>query len=228
VLAPEFLKQTPSTESMAKYSRRTHDASVIVGHFHGVLKCTFGKCAESVTVAGDFCVDYDVTDDGRTTEFEYFWLRYSAPALTLVKPPPGTPDTVIAAIKSAAGVIWLDPSAAANRLRVATEELLTAQKVRRTTINKNRKREQLITHDRIVAFKKVQPKAADALLAVKWIGNVGSHDSTLTVSDILNGAEMLGYALRLLYDKTDAEIEREIRRVNARKGRPMKAAKPRS
>jgi hypothetical protein len=222
-LVPSFLKHTPSAASMAIYDA-SGDAERIVGQFHGVLDCTFPQCGEHVTVAGDLEVSYDVTDEGRTKEFEFFRLRYAAPALTLIKPPPGAPDKIVAAIRSASSVLWVDPNAAANRLRVATDELLTAQKVRRTTINKAGKREPLRTHARIETFRKTRQKAGDALLAVKWIGNVGSHDSELSTSDVLNGASMLGYALRLLYDKTDVEIEREVRKVNARKGLPRKSA----
>ena len=220
VLSPEFLKDTPTEASMAQYRRRTHDASIIEGQFHGLLKCGFAQCGERVTVAGDFSVDHDAGEDGRATEFEYFRLRFATPALSLVKPPPGTPPTVIAAIRSASSVLWAAPTAAANRLRVATEELLTAQRVRRTTINKQGKREALKTHARIVAFQQKQPKAGDALRAVKWIGNDGSHDSDMSISDVLKGARMLSYALRILYDKTDAQIEHEVRNVNARKGLP--------
>lgn len=212
---------------MAKYRRRTHDASVLEGHFHGVLKCGFAQCGEHVTVAGDFSVDYDAAEDGHTIEFEYFRLRFATPALILIKPPPGTPPAVIAAIRSASSVLWTDPNAAANRLRVATEELLTAQRVKLTTTNKQGKREPLKTHARIVAFQERQPKAGDALLAVKWIGNDGSHDSELSISDVLKGANMLSYALRILYDKTDAEIERAVQKVNARKGLPKRPTKPR-
>jgi hypothetical protein len=228
VLSAEFLQQRPTEASMAEYRRRTHDASVIEGHFHGVLTCGFGQCGESVTVAGDFGVDYDATDDGHTKEFEYFRLRFATPALILIKPPPGTPPSVLAAIRSASSVLWTDPNAAANRLRVATEALLTAQKVRRTTINQQGKREALKTHARIVAFQKRQSKAADALLAVKWIGNNGSHDSELSISDVLTGANMLSYALRILYDKADAEIEREVRKVNARKGVRKRPSRPKN
>jgi hypothetical protein len=207
---------------------RDHDGwepDWLTGRFHGVLECRSAECQETVVVAGDYKVDYVNGPDGHWYgEWgEYLQLRYARPALPLLRPPDKIPDDVKAAIESASEVLWSDPGAAANRLRVGIEHLLTAHKVAKTTVSKKGKRERISTHARIQLFKTAKPVVGDALEAVKWIGNAGSHDSELVVSDVLDGAEMLGYALRLLYDKSDAEIQRRIREVNRRRG-PAKPA----
>jgi hypothetical protein len=101
------------------------------------------------------------------------------------------------------------------------EELLTAKGVRRT-VTKNGRRSPLKTHARILEFKKGNQLAGDTLEAVKWIGNQGSHESDLTAGDILDGAELLEYALRLLYDKSDAAIARRVKAINKSKGLPRR------
>ncbi|HSR85739.1 MAG TPA: DUF4145 domain-containing protein, partial [Streptosporangiaceae bacterium] len=62
--------------------------------------------------------------------------------------------------------------------------------------------------------------AADALEAVKWIGNQGSHEAGLTATDVLDGADLLSHALKMLYDRSEDELERRIRAVNRRRGLP--------
>jgi uncharacterized protein DUF4145 len=55
--------------------------------------------------------------------------------------------------------------------------------------NSNGKRRRLSTHERITEFRKSEG-AADSLEAVKWIGNQGSHESALSATDVLDGAEL--------------------------------------
>lgn len=127
--------------------------------------------------------------------------------------PAGTPAEVVNAIKSASNVLRTDPNSAANRLRFAIESLVTALGQRRYTVSRPKNgapatRSRLTTHACITEYRKGHPEAGDALLAVKWIGNSGSHDSELTVSNVLDGTDMLAYALRLIYDKSDETMRR--------------------
>lgn len=221
-LSPETLTAVAS-ELTSRYFNHSSDPEDLKGTFSGLLRCSFDRCRETVTVAGDYAVDADADDDGSTSYFDHFRLRFASPTLDVIVPPKGTPDSVAVALKAADKLIWLDPSAAANRLRTAIEEMLSAYKVPRFKVQ-NHKRRRLSTQERITEFKKYEPTVGDALEAVKWIGNHGSHEDTLTVSDVLDGAEILAYALRLFYDRTDEEIERKVRAVNKRRGLPKKAA----
>jgi hypothetical protein len=86
--------------------------------------------------------------------------------------------------------------------------LLTEQGVRRTTISKRRKREALSLHSRILEYRAKRPDVAELLLAVKWLGNAGSHPGTGTVSqeDLLDGFEMLEQVLDEVYRRTRARL----------------------
>lgn len=173
-------------------------------------------------MAGDWqCVVND-GDPTLGTFGDIYRVRYVNPPLMILIVPTGTPKPVEDAVESASVILWLSPSAAANRLRHAVEELLTARKVKKTTIGKNGKRVKLTLHDRIVAFSKTHSDVADALEAVKWIGNGGSHDSDLTVPDVLTGAEILDLAIKALYDKSDAALKAKVKAINKAKGLPKK------
>jgi hypothetical protein len=177
-----------------------------------------------VTIAGDYIVDVDVEDDGTTGFSDFFRLRFATPALKILLPPARTPEAVTRAIESAAAIMWADPSAATNRLRVAIDEVLTAYGMPRFR-NANGKRWRIPTDRRIKEFRDYEYDVADTLEAVKWIGNQGSHETGISATDVLDGADLLSYALKRLYDDSDERIRRQVQAVNKRRGLPRKKTK---
>ncbi|WP_373331448.1 DUF4145 domain-containing protein [Salmonirosea aquatica] len=97
------------------------------------------------------------------------------------------------------------------------EILLTQEKVKRSVI-KNKKRRRLNLHDRIVEYQKKNSQIAEYLLAIKWIGNTGSHVGTLSQTDILDAYELLDFSLRKLYDNNEQTLNKMIKEINKRKG----------
>lgn len=219
-LALEVIEPVASERSLRVFNRWGNPVD-LSGTFHGVLRCAIPTCRETVAIVGDYCVDPDVEEDGRTSEHDFFRLRYATPALKILLPPAGAPEPVIKAIDSAAAVVWADANAAANRLRVAIDELLTAYGMPRFR-NSGGKRRRIATDLRIKEFQRYEGGVADTLEAVKWIGNQGSHESALSATDVLDGADLLSFALKQLYDRSEEEIERRVRAVNKRRGLPAK------
>jgi hypothetical protein len=219
-LALAALERVASERSTRTFNI-THLPEDLSGSFHGLMRCAIPTCRETVAIAGDYCVDVDFDDDGKSFYCDLFRLRFATPALKIIQPPPDTPEPVVKAIGSAAAIIWADPNAAANRLRVAIDELLTAYHRPRFQ-NSNGKRQRIPTDVRIKAFRRYEAGVADTLEAVKWIGNQGSHESGLSVTDVLDGAELMSFALRQLYDKSEEQMQRQIRAVNRRRGLPSK------
>src|SRR5215469_5319154 len=54
-------------------------------------------------------------------------------------------------------------------------------------------------HDRIVRFRENDPEPAKLLLAIKVIGNVGTHGEDITFNDLLTGYEILDHVIDLIY-----------------------------
>jgi len=225
-LALDSIEAVPSARSTRIYEK-THYPLDLSGAFHGLIRCAISTCRETVAIAGDYCVDIDVDDGGDTTYVDLFRLRFATPPLKIILPPPRTPRSVVKAIESAAAVIWADANAGANRLRVAIDELLTAYGMPRFR-NSNGKRWRIPTDVRIKEFRRFEDQVADTLEAVKWIGNQGSHESGLSATDVLDGADLLGSALKQLYDTSEEEIQRRVRAVNKRRGLPPNKRKQRS
>jgi hypothetical protein len=198
----------------------------IQGVFTGLLACSLSGCLEGVAVAGDFeVVDNPAPYNEWSQQEQYaerYRLRFAYPAPMIVGCPPLTPKTVRDAAGAAAAVMWTDSAGAAGRLRVAVEELMTEQGIAKATLPNKQGGDQRpkprTAHQRIIEFAQTKPDAAEMLLAVKWIGNSGSHESGLSAQDVLEGAQMLSHALRLLYDPSEADLQRRAAKVNEHRG----------
>lgn len=94
------------------------------------MKCERPKCRESVTIAGSFRVAEVFGPERDVEGYEALHrLCFASPPLSIMEVPKDTPQTVKDAIEAAGRVVWLDPGAAANRLRLAVEKLLTVEGV---------------------------------------------------------------------------------------------------
>jgi len=225
-LRPIEVTNADSAEATRNRRHQDWQPDWMSGTFRALFECSDISCGERVTVAGDYGTDVfprETYDDPHWAD--YYRVRATLPALPILSVPSGTPESVRKSIGMAAAIVWMDPNAAAGRLRIAVEQLLTSFRIPVSRVGKDGKRHRLSLHSRILRFKKSHQVAGDALEAVKWIGNSGSHPSGVTTVDVLDCAEMLEYALRDLYDKTDATMRRRIQTVNKARGVPRRRAK---
>jgi hypothetical protein len=195
---------------------------MIYGWFSGVMQCNRRQCEEIVVITGDMKMAPEEEPDGSWHgQYEnFFMLRQAIPALPLTGVlPPGVPKIVVERINQASAVLWTDPSAAANRLRLGVEDLLTELGVVRFN---HKPRRRLSAGERLKRLEKTNKEVAQTLEAVKWIGNEGSHDDVLSVSEVLDGVDIMAHALELLYDKKRAELRRKVHEINANRGVPRK------
>lgn len=217
-LTERELKSFADASSTADQRHPSWEPDWLVGSFSGVMRCDNSDCREPVVVAGEWQVVINEGDPSRGQYGELYRVRFVRPALKLIELPPRTPAKVRQGIDGASALLWASPSAAANRLRVAVEDLLTAKKVNKTVLTARGRRKRLTAHQRIDLFRQTHPDVADALEAVKWIGNDGSHDEGLTASQVLDGVQVLELAIKSLYDTADVELRRRIREINRNRG----------
>ncbi|AVR45432.1 hypothetical protein C7S20_09200 [Christiangramia fulva] len=80
----------------------------------------------------------------------------------------------------------------------------------------NGKRKPISLHKRILIFD--NKELTDLLIAIKWIGNTGSHLGDLETIDILEAYKLLEFALNRLYANPEKEIKKITKDINKRKG----------
>ncbi|RPK23523.1 hypothetical protein EES37_37850 [Streptomyces sp. ADI91-18] len=195
------------------------DPSYIHGKFHAVLKCPKSKC-ETVRLVG-------TTGHWETEKYgwdQYYEPLFFLPELPLIQDFGTCPLSVRDRIEAASAVLWVDPSSAANRLRAAVEELMNHHRVPRMGINKKNDEFRLSLASRIEQFSANRPDLSDVvdpLTAIRWLGNAGSHDTVLKVSDALDAVEILTHIIHRLYDTSGEMLIKKVEDVNARRGMPM-------
>lgn len=211
-----------SRETAERMRRDFTGPEEMSGPFMGTLTCDNHHCNGRLVVAGDWAFTWDFDDDAHQPQLaDFYRVRFVTPSLHLFEPPFATPQAVTAEIVASGAVLFANPSAAGNRLRRAVEELLDAQRVRKTRTAARKsgsRREPLNLHQRIELFGATRPDVEKVLLAVKWIGNEATHGQELTVEDVMICAGVLEAALRSLYDRKDAELRTLVARINSRRG----------
>lgn len=202
------------------------DPDWVQERFAGFIICDNEDCGEVCSISGTSGVSYYVEEDINGSIYEVptntLVVKHIFPAPHLFKVPDECPEKIKTRLIDGFGLIWADPGGCANKFRVAVEALLTERKV--PAFNKpatGKKRVKLTLHTRIERYRAKNTQAADVLEAIKWLGNYGSHDDAgLSVEDVLVAADLLEYALKIIYIKSPTAAE-TAKLINKNKG-PIK------
>jgi uncharacterized protein YbaR (Trm112 family) len=220
-LVPESFEKFESLESVKARDDEYWELTWVNGYFHGSLVCSRTLCGNKYAIAGLWKVDRYSNpdlDDLDDIGVDYLSVTYILPAFPLMDYPDRVPDQVREAIAGASQVLLSDASAAANRLRSAIEVLLDSQRIPKFQTRN--------LHARIEQLEKKKPDAAKHLMATKVIGNDGSHKrQIMPLSEVLDGMEHFARALELLYDRSDAALERRAAALINRKPRRSRVKK---
>jgi hypothetical protein len=219
-------KQVKTIENVTSKSYHT-DASWepfwIDGVFVGVLKCNNTNCEENVVITGKYNVEdqyyYDDEVGGNVTTYENILTpTYFNPPIYIFPIHKEVPTNIHNEIVNSFTLYWVDTSSCANKVRVVVELILDEMKTPKTFINKKNKRESYSLHKRIELFKAINPNEADLLMAIKWIGNTGSHNGgVLTKDDLLDSYDILEHVTTKLFEKESERIKKLSKEINKRK-----------
>jgi hypothetical protein len=190
--------------------------------FSGFLICNNSKCEERVAVSGDLFLESDVyiNASGEAGEkiIEIMVPKFFYPELVFFALPSNCPEVIRDQIKKAFSHYWNDVDSSANNIRKSLELIMNEQNVRKTKTIKN-KRRRLSLHNRIQLFEKKKPALKEYLMALKWIGNIGSHkNSKITKDQILEAFEVVNYCLLTLYDDQEKRLSQFVKSINKNKG----------
>jgi hypothetical protein len=216
---------TVREDSHSKKSRSHEDwdSLWITGVFNGLLECKNKKCEETVVLLGKMFnrwgeVFIDEEHGWEQIEFESLAPKLFIPALHIFPLSNNVPERIKKQVIEAFSLYWVDTSACANKIRVVVESIMNDYKVKRTSI-KNQKRHKLVLHKRIETFTNKYPEAGKLLMAVKWIGNHGSHSiEPMNKEDILDGFEILEHVFHKIYDTDTVRISKLSTKIINRKG----------
>jgi hypothetical protein len=156
--------------------------------------CVNQKCKQKVAIAGKGGVQQVNSPEGWDWD-DYFEPLFWHPMPPLFKVPESCPESVKESLAAAFALYASDRPASAGRLRMALEALMDHSKVKRWGRNQHNRLVELSLHARLAKFKLNSPLVGDHLMALKWLGNAGSHNSKLSRDDLLDAFEVFEHAL---------------------------------
>ncbi|MGG9972763.1 DUF4145 domain-containing protein [Ferruginibacter sp. SUN002] len=183
--------------------------------FSGQLTCNdiiFFTGTGSPEHSGYYDYKADSYNEGWTNTFTPSFFQ---PSIPIFKIPDNCSKELTAEIRHSFKLFWCDLPSCANRIRVALEILMNEQGVKKYEI-KNGKRIPINLHKRIEQYN--HPEIKDLLLAIKWIGNSGSHNGTLETIDIVEAFRLLEFSLNKLYNDETKELKKITKEIIKRKG----------
>ncbi len=193
--------------------------------FACVLQCDKASCAEPISLVGTTGWEELPDSDEGFVWSQYLLPLFFDPPLALIDIPRACPRDVRMELIEAFRLYWCHRGAAANRIRTAVELLLTHLGVKRFTLQHGRRR-RLNLHERIQFFRANKPELGVPLLAIKWLGNEGSHPGTLSLNDLLDGFGIVEHVLDELMNPVRPEVRRIASQIVRAKG-PRSKIKPR-
>jgi Domain of unknown function (DUF4145) len=211
---PDSLRVAETRESLEAPGHPDWDPSWTTEQFVCLLRCQ--NCSEVYSVAG---ISGYQEAGGPVLEFlQALDPRYIEPAPQIFAIPRRYPKEAKRELQAAFSLFWPDPGAALNRLRTSLELYLDAEGVQRKARKKDGSYRQLSLHERIQRFAAKHPEIDETMLAVKWLGNLGSHE-TVSRREALEAFELLDYILEEVVEGRRARLKSMAKAINKAKGR---------
>jgi hypothetical protein len=218
-LVKDSLHKEETAESKRTRSDPNWDQDWVCEQFSALLRCS--KCKEPVFIVGTIKVAEGQDQEDGWVLFDALAPTYFHPPTPIIRIPGKCPSEVVSEINAASGLYWSSPPSAGNRIRAALERLMDDQGIPKKKKTKKGKYEDLTLHARIERFAKKQPDVGGNLLAIKWLGNSGSHSDNLTADDMLDAFELLTHALEEIYESKSTRIMKLTTSIIKKKG-PVK------
>lgn len=176
--------------------------------FNAWADCSNKYCKEQFAIIGKGGIEqqYSGEDDGSTEWVNYFYPKWIEPPLRMIEIPSKCPKSVSTPLRDACSLYWSQPDACASRIRVALEALLTHLGVPEEETGATGKTSTLKLHRRIELFTKQNEIVGGQLMALKWLGNTGSHGSNVTKTDLIDGLELLEHSLVEILEKRSEKM----------------------
>jgi hypothetical protein len=202
-------------------SRAAHDHPVwepdwINGRF--IAECRCSNCSDPATILGTYTL-VEIPDV--SWQQQEYVARYEITAIdpppALIRVPPDLPDEIGAQLDKAFVQFWIDEAACANAIRGLVEEYLDYSRIRKTDGSRSR-RGRLTLHKRIELFSTKDKHLGEALMAVKWIGNVGSHAQEISRDALFDGFDIVEQVLEETFASPRRHVARLSKAIVRRKG----------
>lgn len=176
------------------------ETSKFGGRFRLTMRCDAVACGEVVLVVGDVC-PWEMAIDGQKVNYaEALFPAYFFPAPPIIAASGAQDGHTGLLLHKSFELFWVEPESGMNCVRRIIEGTLDNFGVPKTFLTKagNERRTTLI--NRIDVFLSTDEHVAESLMALRKIGNIGSHGGEINREMVLDAYELLDDCMRHLYD----------------------------
>lgn len=199
--------------------RKYHETSIDgdeteIHTFALALECTNPECRMVTIVVGRIDAHPDYSADRHREYDTTATPRFFYPTVHIVPVPSYIPKEILGELQRSYTLYFSDPASAANPLRSAVECFMDL-----TGTIKERHGKLLSLHKRLKEFEKVNADIAALLVAIKWLGNDGSHHGNgLTHDNLLEAYKVFMHAMGKWFDNSESRIKGYASRISKGRG----------
>ncbi|WP_256385000.1 MULTISPECIES: DUF4145 domain-containing protein [Photobacterium] len=215
-----FSKETK--ESLSGHDHPEFGPEFVEYIYSCIFQCSNTTCKEVVSSSGKgYVEEYNYYNDQGEHErdyCDYYKPQVFTPHLKVFECPVGTPENAIAEINASFSLLLIDPPSSANHIRIAIEHLLTHLGIKEFDI-KEGKNIFIPLHKRINLLPTKYDSIKDIFIAVKWLGNAGSHSShKVTYDDVMDSYELTLELLDEIFSTKRLNAKSLAQKINVNKG----------
>ncbi len=182
--------------------------------FTAWAECGNSDCSHEFAISGIGEDRPPVQEDEEPGYKTALYIRGISPPLEMFKISNACPQPMADAIRSAFQIFWIDGAACAGRLRVALESLMDSNQI--PILRKEGGKAPMPLDNRLKIFADKEPAMKDHLMALKWLGNTGSHSHGVPEHELLQAFEVLEHVIEELIDKKSARIAKIADQIDKR------------
>lgn len=164
-----------------------------------MLQCRRQTCMEFVAVSGKGSGKIEPDDNDNLAYFLSLKPKVFVPPLPVFTVPEGCPYEIAEGLREISNLLPVSGTAAINAMRSVLEDMLDTLGVPRERSREGKKPYPLTLHNRIEDYPEQTGKHQAALMALKWVGNSGSHGSRIRNSHIQMTCEVLDDLVLRIY-----------------------------
>jgi uncharacterized protein DUF4145 len=175
--------------------------------------CTNSNCLQEfvgngkVSYYSDIFQHY-VSKQSYGKKLKHFRPVHFSPNLRMFQLYSSDPPLIILELDKSFSTFWSDKQSSANAVRRALERMMDSLSIVGVDL-----------HQRIMNCKSISSDVRDMLMAIKWIGNTGSHGDDITRHDLLDAYFIIEHCLNELFPdrkcETPFQIANEINQIRS-------------
>ncbi len=225
-LVKDSLAFHETVASLAEHPEEGWTPEVIEYAFTAWGKCSSSQCNQMFAIIGTGGQEqYDHSgwmqtgdDEGEfiadTGWEEYFTPLSCYPMPSMIQIPSTCPDLVRKTLQSAFALYWCDRAACLGRLRTVVERLLDHLGITKTRKSQKGNDVRLDLSERINELPTPQwSELKEALHALRYFGNTGAHEISVSQDDLLDALEVIEHWLIQILDTPDLRPKQLVQKL---------------